>query len=497
MARSLFIGSSIVLAALAGLIGCSEETGGTSPSTGNTASGSGTGGTTASSSASGGGTGGMATGGAGGTGTGGQGGTGGVVTGTGGTGGQGGSGAGVGGQGGTGGVVTGTGGTGGVTGAGGQGGTGGVPVIEDEDMDGWKVADGDCCDKSGPTCSQPELVNPGAFEYLGNGVDDDCDPSTSDTVPPVDCAMNPLMTPTSSLELANAMDLCQITTESPPLPIKKWGLISTYLLLADGSSNIPPKDVQAGVLVDFGPNVVPKKNATMASISTGTARDEGDPGHVYPQNGPNSGQIGNYNAQSQVGAPPAYLTAHGGQLPSGLCPTCMGPTCNTAFDSINLKLRIRVPTNALSFSYNLKFYSAEFPEYLCQQFNDFFVVLLNNGAMGIPADKNIAFDSTAQKNPLSVNNAFFDVCFPPLGSPPGTCPQGTLELLGNGYGGWDMNLKDGGGTVWLTNDAPVVPGETMEIEFILWDSGDHNVDSLVLLDNFRWKITPSQVGTHE
>jgi hypothetical protein len=175
----------------------------------------------------------------------------------------------------------------------------------------------------------------------------------------------------------------------------------------------------------------------------------------------------------------------------------MGPTCNTAFDSINLKLRIRVPTNALSFSYNLKFYSAEFPEYVCQQFNDFFVVLLQTGAMGIDPDKNIAFDSTPQKNPLSVNNAFFDVCFPPISAPPGTCPQGTLELTGNGMGGWDGNLKDGGGTVWLTNDAPIVPGETMEIEFILWDVGDHNVDSLILLDNFRWKITPSQVGTHE
>jgi hypothetical protein len=36
-------------------------------------------------------------------------------------------------------------------------------------------------------------------------------------------------------------------------------------------------------------------------------------------------------------------------------------------DSVNLKLTIRVPTNARSFSYQFKFYSAEFPEYLCQK----------------------------------------------------------------------------------------------------------------------------------
>jgi len=162
---------------------------------------------------------------------------------------------------------------------------------------------------------------------------------------------------------------------------------------------------------------------------------------------------------------------------------------------VNLKARIRVPTNALSFSYNFKFYSAEFPEFLCYDFNDFFVTLLTSSEPSIPADKNIAFD--ANNNPVSVNNAFFQVCFPPMGSPPGTCPAGTLELAGTGMGGWGTNVKDGGGTVWLTNDSPVIPGETIELEFIIWDSGDPNVDSLVLLDRFRWNVTPSEVGVHE
>ncbi|MEO7594044.1 MAG: hypothetical protein ABI134_22720, partial [Byssovorax sp.] len=67
---------------------------------------------------------------------------------------------------------------------------------------------------------------------------------------------------------------------------------------------------------------------------------------------------------------------------------------------------------------------------------------------------------------------------------------------GTGMGGWGSNIKDGGGTEWLINDAPVVPGETMEIEFVTWDAGDHNVDSLVLLDKFRWNVTPSSIGVH-
>jgi hypothetical protein len=97
---------------------------------------------------------------------------------------------------------------------------------------------------------------------------------------------------------------------------------------------------------------------------------------------------------------------------------------------------------------------------------------------------------------VSVNNGFFEVCFPSFGAPAGTCPSGTADLEGTGMGGWGSNLKDGGGTEWLINDAPVVPGETMEIQFVTWDAGDHNVDSLVLLDKFRWNVTPSAIGVH-
>ena len=84
-----------------------------------------------------------------------------------------------------------------------------------------------------------------------------------------------------------------------------------------------------------------------------------------------------------------------------------------------------------------------------------------------------------------------------FGAPPGSCPDGTLDLIGNGMGGWNNNLKDGGGTTWLTNEAPVVPGETIELEFMIWDSGDHKVDSVALLDHFKWQIDPASVGLHQ
>ena len=438
------------------------------------------------------------------------------------TSGTGGSGGGASSASGNGGMGTGGSGTSSAT----TSGTGGDPNDLDLDGDGWSVNEGDCCDTPG-NCDTPALVNPGAFEYLGNGVDDDCDSNTMDNVVPTDCAPPALTVPTSSDDLIHAMDLCQGTTESPPKPTKKWGVISTGLLLADGTNVSVPKDLQVGVLANYGTNVTPRKGPTMAAISSGTARDAGDPGFVHPQNGVLMGQSGNFNANTQVGVPAPWLAAHNGVVPSpGNCPVCNGANCAQAFDSVNLKARIRVPTNAKSFSYSFKFNTAEYPEFVCQQFNDFFITLLKStwkpaaakaclvgsecesgtctGAMCVPAaplpaDSNIAFD--AAKNAVSVNNAFLEVCFPAVNAPPGACPSGTQDLVGTGMGGWKTgmveNLKDGGATEWLINDAPVVPGETIEIQFVTWDAGDHNVDSLVLLDKFRWNVTPSLPGVHK
>jgi hypothetical protein len=338
-----------------------------------------------------------------------------------------------------------------------------TPPPEDEDGDGWKVSDGDCCDSKFAACSdKPELVNPGALEYPGNGVDDDCNPGTPDDQPYPTCstamAANADITNfpnavISSTKLVKAMDLCVFTQEAPPLTQKTWGVILSKLTLADGSEAVAPKNIQLGVLPDFGPNVKPQYGETVAAISTGTARREGDPGYVHPQNGPSMGQVGNFNAMTSCPAPPDYVAANMGQLPSP-CGNCVGNNCTVAYDSVALRIRIRPPTNAKSFSYRFNFFSAEYPEFVCEDYNDFFVALLyGDNAPEIPKDKNIAFD--AMLNPISVNNAFFDVCFPAVGAPPGSCSGGTLQLVGNGMGGWMGAINDGGGTGWLQNDVPL------------------------------------------
>ena len=351
----------------------------------------------------------------------------------------------------------------------------------DFDNDGWGKCDNDCCD-FGFCSSSPQLINPGALEVVGNGVDDDCDPATSDTVPVAACATAQKFTTVTATDVAKAIDLCQFTTLNPPLPQKKWGVIDASHRYANG--NVPSaaqltnmQNYQSAVMVNYGTAVFPKYGPTMAGLSTGRMRDQGDAGYVVPQTGTGFGSNGT--------PPPVYWSAHGNQLPAAL--GCNGncTSGNDANDSVNVRLQIRVPTNVLSFSYNFKFYTAEYPEWTCTTYNDFYLALLASGAAGIPADHNISFD--AVNNPFSVNNGFFEVC---AASGCYTCPAGTGELAGTG-----MQGNVGGGSQWLLTTAPIVPGEVMVIELVTFDVGDDIYDTNVLLDNFQWALNPAGVGT--
>ena len=355
--------------------------------------------------------------------------------------------------------------------------------VPDIDGDGWTSCNGDCCETPSAACSGPKLVNPGAFEVLNNMVDDDCDAATSDTVAPAACSTVADFTAVTASDAAKAMDICQTTVANPAqLKDKKWGLLSAGHRLANGNAPAAAQlsnmqNWQTAILVNYGTAMLPKKGATMVGISSGRMRDQNDPNFVNP---PDSNLAHNSNP------PAAYLAAHGGSLPSsagcnGNCPIGSG-----ANDSVALRFSIRVPTNAKSFSYDFRFISYEYWDWSCSLYNDFYLALLTTGAAGIPADKNISFD--ALNNPVSVNNGFFDVCVPKGCY---TCPGGSGELNGTGMG------TIGGATKWLTTDAPVVPGETMQLDLMIFDVTDNALDSNALLDNFRWNLATATVNTHE
>ena len=79
-----------------------------------------------------------------------------------------------------------------------------------------------------------------------------------------------------------------------------------------------------------------------------------------------------------------------------------------------LTLQIRVPSNAHSFKLSTNFFSAEFPEWTCSSFNDFFVVLLDSTYAGDPPnpmDKNLAFyqpPGTTNKVSVGADSLIYD-----------------------------------------------------------------------------------------
>jgi hypothetical protein len=336
----------------------------------------------------------------------------------------------------------------------------------DNDGDGYTACDGDCDDGN-------PLINPGAFDFP-NGIDDDCDGGIDNPI--LNCSAGLQYTSQDPLDYAKAIDICQTTTADAMGADLKWGLISAELRLADGTGT--PAPTSHAIITAMGNVLGPRMNSNFVLFSSGHAAA---PGHPYYQGGTPQGGTG-FGISSA--APPGFPTNKAG------CPIPFG---SIAFDPVNLKLSIRTPTNAKSLGFDHAFFSSEYPEYACSGFNDLWVTLLQTGAAGIANNKNIIFDT--QGTPGSVNLNFFDRCVAgPTGCAgmPGFnfCSGGKAELSGTGYGDPDapcgVQSSIGGATGWVTTEAPVLPGEVITVQFMVWDSSDGIFDSAAIFDNFRW-----------
>lgn len=278
---------------------------------------------------------------------------------------------------------------------------------------------------------------------------------------------------------ARALGFCQRASEGGP----EWGLISIDLRRHFSTNSEPPGPYQHGILPRFGDVLLPREGARLGVLSTGFAREYNDLTEHDP---------------FDEGKGPGFGVAE--------MPDAFGGVDADAYDLINARLRIRVPSNARGLSFDFNFHTGEWPSYVRSEFNDRFVAWLTDAAH--PNGVNLSFDS--QNKPVSVNLAFFDRCKD--GVPTGcaaddadiqtsSCPAGTAELAGTGFGllgmgcGSTSNVPRGGATGWLTTQTPVTPGEVITLELVIWDEADANRDSLVLLDHFRWQADDVTPGT--
>ncbi len=353
-----------------------------------------------------------------------------------------------------------------------QGPGGGGPDCDhgpDEDFDGddFTPNTGDCndCDAN---------VSPNEPEVGGNGADDDCDgivdeAGSCDADLPVDNG--------DPLTAAQAIGLCATPATDG------YGLLDARWIRANGAA--ANQGLQGGVLPDFGPNVPPLEGDRLLALSTGRARL------------PGSGEeCGNNDCQLAQGTPPSGF-------PTAL-PNCEAPT-GQIFDDIGLEVTLRAPKDATGYRYRYRFYSFEFPEWVCTQFTDQFVTLADPAPAGamignlsfqdsLPLSVNVPIDACTSCSPWATNCAMaaqIDVSIdcPPAPNP--CCPGGNDALEGTGFDLWSTT-SGAGATAWLETRAPIVGGEEVTLQFVIWDTSDGTLDSTVVIDDFAW-ITGGEV----
>ena len=346
-----------------------------------------------------------------------------------------------------------------------EGGSGGescgLGPDDDSDGDGYTPNQGDCND-----CNPS--VNPGAFDVPGNGVDDDCNEVVDD---PVECDTGFAVADDDPMHGAHAIELCRTTSLEAQGSEKTWGVISAKYVMADGTDGMAA--LSHGLLPSFG-NAGLRAGAALLALSTGHARAADQPG---------------YSKSSNV----SMNTAS--SLPVGFprsVPACPGvTTSNECRDPAALELEIRVPTNANSFSFNLNFFTGEYPTNLCTSENNIFVSLLWPTPPTVE-DNNISFDE--QGNTIGVNCSWMLACspgtFPPIGGKHFDCPLGKDMLEGTVFSG--ISVLAGAATGWLATTSPVEPGSIIKLRFAIWESSERQTwptvafDSTVLIDNFQW-----------
>ncbi len=328
-------------------------------------------------------------------------------------------------------------------------------LMQDFDHDGAKFGETDCND------DEP-LVGPFAIEAPGNMVDDNCNGQVDEA--PALCEGG--LTGGAALDYAKAIGLCDFVTAS------------NFTAGSGEARNVRTK---------FGDAFLPKAGAQMIYLSTGTAKDMNEVASQNPQPGRE------FNTRA----------AH----PLWAKPKCGNPAEPMAEDLTELAFDIQVPQNAKSFSFEFAFFSAEYPEFICTEYNDRFIAVLESTALTtsmLPMGQckmntarptcNISYDAMGQ--PVTINNGFFDVCDSYSGlnfddqPVSNTCTKPSSLLAKTGFDRADplWGNRVGGGTGWLKTTAPVKPGETIKLRFIVLDEGDARYDSSVLIDNFKWDI---------
>jgi hypothetical protein len=290
-------------------------------------------------------------------------------------------------------------------------------------------------------------------------------------------APSPTPTPSPTLAPQDPCDGLLASNSSDPLDALKAmglcsGITSAEWTLPDGAAVPTGTPGTAyhrghGIRTGWGTNVFSQEGISILVLSSANAADENDTNPPYA-------------ADVDKGYTHAYPANFPASDPG--CPDHAG----TAADGIALKVTVSAPPGATSFSFDWKYYTMDYPEWVCSPYVDDAAVFVND-----------ANEMTLGGQPVSANSAMEQCENGVTGYGGGgvagthnTC-TGVTELAGTGF---DVPSCDaastgricGGASLWHTTTVPVSAGATYTILFSIWDSSDPSVKSTVLFDKFRW-----------
>jgi hypothetical protein len=398
------------------------------------------------------------------------------------------------------------------------------------DCDGDGFGPGEDCDDFDAT------INPAAFDFPGDGKDNDCNGAVDDAITSCTTGGN------EAIDHARAIDLCPQKGRDgkpgyDPIAAAEWGSaagpgetfegVRLQLLTGTPVPNVElrrdPRSTK--VLPGFGANRA-RVGDSLIVLASGplTGRDPRGPGRVPPAQDTHwTTRLDRKLAQVTDGCTVLRLKTAAGSDRGD----CIGLVTGSGVkdekipvaDLAELKLSIKVPTNAQALAFDFAYFSSEFNEFWRTKYNDAFFAIVTSKSI---AGRNVAKDTRGL--PITVNSGFFQLC-PAAPGPsgvqrpeslarcvgsagaPGASPPvfGTLEGTfydGVGIGSTNGTVESfgdrkryvyGGGSGWLTTRFAVEPGETIELRLIMVDSGDGVLDSAVAIDAMRWEKAPPKV----
>lgn len=381
---------------------------------------------------------------------------------------------------------------------------GGGPSKDGGGSDSPSFCTNDDCDGDGyappADCNDADpLINPEAYDFLADGVDNDCDGKVDDPV--LTCETAPSTPPGTPTDFARAADLCAQNSKTnagtvfDPLVHAAWGQVQG---LGPGqtlwTSQTKPT-IQTAIVSSFGSNAA-QQGKTMAGLANGpwAATDPRDSAALDPTGFQLSDACSDIPLQ---GSDCTSLT--NGSVSGGV----------NVQDWAELALTVKVPSNAKSVVFDFAFLSSEFSQWWNSAANDAFFVLVTSKEL---TGQNVARD--AHGLAVTVNSGFFQLCPAPPGPSMLSDPTAIQNcvglsgdpsqkifgtLAGTGYDGAAKGTNDtvnavngdlyvyGGGSGWLTAKFAVTPGEQILMRVIIADTFDGLKDSAVLFDDLRWE----------